>query len=461
MPELRNRKNSSETLGRFTLSEVLAVLSLIVVVAFGFSLRLQAFAQSEVPRFPHGDAAKYFLYAYNVSNFEIYGFGDLQVLPPDTSADVVTQTLKPDALVTPGYPLFMSLFLGGEYTTQQRDSILLMQVILSTATILIAYFAFAAVGRVYALSLAALIACSPHLVNMNLYFLTETLFCFFLILFVWLLNSANAGQKPYFFLLLGAALALAALTRPWIQGYLIVVLAYLVFSTWNIGWRNAVLVCIGVAILLAPWMIRNKTSLGTFADPALASTSIHHGMYPDMMYERQPDTRGYAYRADPMSDIFKGSATATLVELKKRASAEPVKYLEWFTVGKIRTVLSWGIIAGADPIFVYPIGNSPYFDDPKFYLSSYYMEKIHGALVVLALIGTLTVWLPSRFQWADGSPLLFLRAISLLVLYFLFMHMIGAPYPRYSIPMRPVIYAMSLYSLLLAARAVHQRFAKA
>ena len=79
------------------------------------------------------------------------------------------------------------------------------------------------------------------------------------------------------------------------------------------------------------------------------------------------------------------------------------------------------------------------------------MEKTHGVLMVLALMGVLAVWLPRKLQRQPAEHIFFLRAVSLLIIYFLALHMILAPYPRYSIPMRPVLYAMALYPFVLVA----------
>ena len=87
------------------------------------------------------------------------------------------------------------------------------------------------------------------------------------------------------------------------------------------------------------------------------------------------------------------------------------------------------------------------------------MEKIHGLLIFLALVGVVIVWLPKRRHDLDEANVIFLRALSLFVLYFLLMHTIGAPYPRYSIPMRPIIYAMSIYPILFLVQIVRYRFA--
>jgi hypothetical protein len=440
---------------------LLTILVLILVVGLGSTLRYQAFSESQSPAFPNGDAAKYLLYGYNLKNFGIYSKSEMVLLSADTTAASAREILEPDALVTPGYPVFVSRFLGGEFTVHQRDRILLAQVALSSLTILLAYLAFAPIGRTIALGVAALTALSPHLVNMNLFMLTEPLFCFLLIAFAWLLSNVTTSAKWPLFLLTGLVFAMATLTRPWIQGYLLVVIPFMVFSAPRIPVRNAVLIFLGAAMLLTPWFVRNKLSIGTAVDPTLSVTSIHHGMYPGMMFNNQPESLGYAYRFDPMSPTLGKSADSTIAELKRRASENPGEYTKWYLLGKTQSVLSWKMIAAADPILVYHVNNSPYFARPMFYLSSYYMEKLHSPLMVLAVAGLLLVWLPARLQRLSQQGLFFARAMSILVLYFLVMHSIGAPYPRYSVPIRPILYGMSLITLSLVAHVVWNRFAPA
>ena len=442
-------------------ASLLTLVALTIIVGIGFSLRYQAFSESDLSRYPNGDAAKYLLYAYNLKNFGIYSMSDMAMLPADTNSSTAREVLQPDALVSPGLPLFISRFLGGEYTEEQRDRILFAQVFLSSATILLAFLAFAPSSRLLALGVAVLTAFSPHLVNMNLFFLTEPLFCFFLIAFVWLLSRLQKATTWTLLLLAGLVFGMAILTRPWIQGYLLILLPFLVISSTRLPLKKAALIVIGAAILVTPWLVRNKIAFGTTTDPTLSVNSIRHGMYPDMMFNGQPESRGYAYQFDPMSAELETSADATLAELKRRAAEAPGEYAYWYLIGKSTTVLSWEMIAAADAVFVYPANNSPYFTRPVFYLSSYYMERVHGLLMALAIVGVLMVWLPARFQYLQQKTLFFARAMSLLVLYFLLMHSIGAPYPRYSVPMRPIMYGMSLLPVLFAVRAIKHRLSAA
>lgn len=423
-------------------------------------LRYEAFTRSEVPKYPHGDAAKYFLYAYNFKNFGIYGNPNMALLPADTDQAVAESAITPDAFLTPGYPLFLSMFLGGGYEKSQADAARFVQVLLSTLTILMAYATFAQLGRLYGLGIAALMALSPHLVNMNLFLLTEPLFCFLLVATVWLLSRVNKTSSPLLFLLIGIILAIASLTRPWLQGYLFVLLGYMAISKFRIRISNTLLIFVGAAIIAAPWILRNIQTVGTYTDPTLFLSSMHHGMYPDMMFEGREETLGYAYNADPKSPELGKSLGVNVEELRSRLNENPAEYLKWYLFGKTRTVLSWGIIAGADAVLVYQVRNSPYFELPAFYLSSYYMEKVHTILMVLSLFGVAIVWLPVNLQYRTNEEIFVLRAISLLILYFLFVHSVLAPYPRYSIPMRPILYAMSLYPMLLLVERVRRNYYK-
>jgi 4-amino-4-deoxy-L-arabinose transferase-like glycosyltransferase len=433
----------------------LAVLAIVFIVGFG--LRYQALAESELPKYPNGDAAKYLLYAYNLKNFGIYSMSGMSMLPADTDPRAARELMQPDALVSPGLPLFLSRFLGGEYTERQRDRILLAQVILSSFTVLLAYLAFAPLGGLPGLGAAVLTAFSPHLVNMNLFFLTEPLFCFFLAAFVWLLSLVDKDSSSPLFLLIGLVFGMAVLTRPWIQGYLLLLLPLLVFSVARVPVRKVLLIVVGAAILVTPWLVRNQLVIGSTTDTTLSFNSIRHGMYPDMKYDDQPESLGYAYQYDPMSAELGKSVDATLAELKRRAADNPGEYLRWYLFGKSKSVLSWQMIAAADAVFVYPANNSPYFSRPAFYLSSYYMQKLHGVLMVLAIAGLLLAWLPAGMQHLDRNGLVFARAMSLLLIYFLVMHSIGAPYPRYSVPMRPILYGMSLLPVLYLVRAIRYR----
>ena len=95
----------------------------------------------------------------------------------------------PDATRTPIYPWFLRLILDDPLTTLTLHKIELIQALLSTLTILLTYAVCAAfLNRPLARLAAFFTAISPHLIIANVFILTETLFCFLMMAFLWSLS---------------------------------------------------------------------------------------------------------------------------------------------------------------------------------------------------------------------------------------------------------------------------------
>jgi glucan phosphoethanolaminetransferase (alkaline phosphatase superfamily) len=75
------------------------------------------------------------------------------------------------------------------------------------------------------------------------------------------------------------------------------------------------------------------------------------------------------------------------------------------------------------------------------------MRYLHWPLVLLGAAGSLMVWLPRlKYKYPEKS-LYVARFVAALLLYFTAIHVIGAPFPRYSIPLRPFLYGMAIFCL--------------
>jgi hypothetical protein len=61
-------------------------------------------------------------------------------------------------------------------------------------------------------------------------------------------------------------------------------------------------------------------------------------------------------------------------------------------------------------------------------------------------LGCVLSWLPAAARQVRHEALPVVRFITLLLIYFTAMHVVGAPFPRYSIPLRPFIYGMAVFS---------------
>ena len=119
--------------------------------------------------------------------------------------------------------------------------------------------------------------------------------------------------------------------------------------------------------------------------------------------------------------------------------------MQWYLLGKPVSLLDWNILAGMGDIFIYPVTASPYFSQPVYILSHKYMKLLHWPLVILALAASVVVWLPHFGKKLSGTTLFTARMLSLLILYFIALHIVAAPFPRYGIPLRPVIYGLAMF----------------
>ena len=402
----------------------------------GLILRYEAVKYTQVDaHVQRADAGKYIVYAYNLKKYGVYS----SYHPAKVEGH--PERVKPDAQVTPGYPLFIRLFFND--SGLHINYLLLSQAILSTLTIILAYLLFVSLGRGWALLVALLCACSPHLVSLSTYMLTETLFCFLLMVFL-VLASRFTQARWWLFGIAGIVLALSTLTRPWTQAFVIVLVIFLPLALSRQKFMKPIVLLLGFVIVISPWLVRNYLAIGNMTDPTLSFVSIHHGMYPDMMYNFQPESRGFAYQFDPWPENSQISAQDLFDELSSRAAENPWVYLKWYLWGKMITVFSWDIIAGMGDIFIYPVIQTPYTNDKLFKITYNFVWVVHPILVLLGLIGAILAWLPSAKKHLPLAFLFLFRLLSLLVFYFLLLHIIGAPYPRYSIPMRPVTYGMAI-----------------
>lgn len=413
---------------------------LVCIIVLGFQMRLQVISQTEIENPVIADAQKYVLYAYNLTNFGIYTYADNGIKGHP-------EQLKPDALITPGYPLFLSVFIGNGFTPSQYYVTLLSQALLSTLTILFSYFLFLRLGKGWALLASLLVACSPHLINMNVYLLTETLFCFLLVLFLMLCSRLKDDTNIWVFFATGLALGLATLTRPWTQGFIFLLLPLLSLTLTQQRLFKPLIVLAGFASVILPWMIRNYLAIGMVTDTTLSFTSVYHGMYPDMMYNFMPESLGFPYRFDPWGQNMTLSSQIVLDELYRRAAEKPWIYFQWYAWGKLSAVFSWSILGGLGDVFQYPLLKSPFHEFNHISVIHSLMKFTHIFWVVLSLLATLFAWIPAFSKTLPKEFIFTVRVLSLLMIYFIILHIIGAPFSRYSIPMRPVTYGLAMIML--------------
>jgi hypothetical protein len=426
-------------------------LAFLLILLSGFFLRYESALETEVVNPLRSDARQYFMYAYNLRHKNTYS---QEVGYPA----LLESTVKPDALRTPGYPLFLTPFVDGLPNAGMMNRILFSQVLLSTFTILLTFLLFQSfLPPLWALGPTLLVALSPHLIVSNSYILTETLFCFLLVVLGWLMSLFGKRPSLYLGTVIGAAMGFTALVRPSLQFFpLILALFLLSFYGWKRGKRYSGVMLVGFALVFLPWIGRNMATLGTASDNRLMINFLHHGMYPDFMYEGVPQSRGFPYRYDPRAEKIAEDLPSVLKEISSRFVQAPLRHAKWYLLDKPGAFWSWDIIQGSGDAFVYPVSNSPYFHNTFFRITHGLMYVLHYPLLVLALFACLMAWFPLTRIGLTHESLLIARFCSLLLVYYTLIHIIGAPFPRYSVPLRPYLYGMALFTPYILIRSIQK-----
>jgi len=431
-------------------SHVYKLFALFLIFIAGLFLRIGAVLETEVSNPLRADAGQYLSYAYNLRHAGVYSKERPWSNPSPLSAPT------PDALCTPGYPLFLLPFAGLNVTQQTILDITLVQALFSALLPLLVFrLGTLILPGAWPLLPALLTALSPQLVISNTYVLTETLFTFLLLAAITVLATAFSSTKAraWKILLAGMLVGLGALTRPTLNYYWVALLVPIWLQTQQPAktrLRMTAILLAGCLLVYAPWTVRNLTTLGVTSDPTLAAGTLIHGSYPNYSYEDRPESRGYPYRFDPHFDRFGHSTTDALAEIWRRASNEPGRYLAWYLFGKPAGYLGWGDAAALNNIFTYPPDKSPYFTSTPFALTFMLMHLSHWLWIIMALAGIVISVVQIKRKRLEPAHLFILSLLSITIIYFLVIHMAAFPIARYNIPILPLIFILAIVTFSAA-----------
>ena len=181
---------------------------------------------------------------------------------------------KPTAYVAPVYPFFLaSVFkLCGENLLAVK----LIHAGLGTASVALVYFLALRFTRPLVALLAALmVALHPEIIGITGFIYTETLFIFLLLATLLALVHAIGTKKTRHFLCAGALLGLTTLCRGVTLQWPIFMLAVLLLSRQRWMWlRRWAFVVAGMAVVMAPWTIRNYRQFQAFLPVATGSGDV-------------------------------------------------------------------------------------------------------------------------------------------------------------------------------------------
>ena len=364
------------------------------------------------------DAAQYYDYAYNLRQHGIYS--DEQDFDNDHP-----KNLKPDAFRTPGYPLFLSIFVTQPRVLAKTNAIMLTtkaialwQAALGTLTVLIVFLIFRFTVPAWAAICATLLtAISPHLVNTTIYVLSETLFTFLIALAVFALTLEFRNKKLFVpaMLITGVFIGLAALTRPVLEYFLPCVIFVLFLShTRPRAFKGSAVLVLGFLLMWGPWIVRNHISVKT-SDNQLMMGTLHQGMYPGLMYNNDPKTLGHPYHFDPHYKEDNKDIPSVIWAISRQFSEHPVQETAWYLFRKPMMLWSWSDLWGGGDVFIYPTPITPYFNNQVFRITHAFMYGWRWPLVIAALLACILAWLPLAKRYFDDNQLFLLRAMSLLL----------------------------------------------
>ena len=413
---------------------------MFLLAVLSASLQFTTVRETEQGGVVHGDAVKYVFYAYNLKHHDTFSRAQSFGSKP---AEIVR-----DKLTLPGYPWFLSRFLGDG----PPDDIFLRRVetaqaLLGVATVLLAYLValhLAPFGWAFATGL--LVATQPHLVVISDYLLTETLFTPLVLAFMlaFLRAAAHPGARWYV-VASGLLLGLACLVRPQLQ-----VVPWLMLVAVCLAPRlrprlaQAALGCLVFAVATLPWQVRTSQVPMPAGEPNLLVQTIYHGSFPGVMYKDDPRTLGYPYRFDPDAAEHQRDLSSAIAHVRGLFAAHPARLARWYLIGKPGLFLSWGHVAGVGDIFIYPVTRSPWLERPLFRAVRQVHFLLHWPLMLVAMATMmLALWRPTVFRVAADRR----RAVVLLAALLasmIMLHVFGMALPRYNLPFRPLEFAMAM-----------------
>ena len=325
---------------------------------------------------------------------------------------------KPTAYVAPVYPFFLTgvFKLCGENLLAVK----LIQAGLGAVSVVWVYFLAIRFVRPFLALLAALIlALHPEVIGITGFIYTESLFIFLLLATLLLLVHALTTKKAWHFLCAGALLGLTTLCRGVTLQWPVFMLPVLMLSSQRWAWlRRWAFVVTGMAVVMAPWTIRNYQRFLVFLPVATGSGDVlWTGNYLEFDGE-------YRYE-QTQKKLFEVAGDVDLITRDRKLTADAKRMILEDPVAH-----AWLIIR---KIFRYWL--RVYEDVPdgaarqRNWLVFGVLTFTHYAILLFALIG---LWHCNRRH--DGVKMLLA-----FVCYYTLVHAATLAVARYRIPLLPII----------------------
>jgi len=376
---------------RWSAGEI-ALLGLILVLALG--LRLYFLLGIEQPG-SFSDGQNYNLMVRQLLDKKIYGY----------------HSESPNAYVTPGFPMFLALvyMIHGYNPNSPVTAVRIYQALMMTAAAGLVYLIARRIcSKLGAMTAALVAAVYPPLIWSTSAFLTESLFTFLFLTYIYTIILALDQDSIAVTGISGIFFGAAVLTKPQLAPFFFVPFVLARFQQKKRNTLKLFLVFSVVFIMLmTPWWIRNYL---TFHDMILTATQTGNPLLAG--------TDPY-YRVG-VAELFRDASPQDQTEraINRIVSGfknETLLYLKWFTVGKFSIMFRepWQRFTGN-------------------FLPG--LKIIHLPIVVLGWLGLLA---------GLGKPPL--RFLAAAVIMFTLIQLVFLPLPRYVFPLMPLLIISSVH----------------
>ena len=106
----------------------------------------------------------------------------------------------------------------------------------------------------------------------------------------------------------------------------------------------------------------------------------------------------------------------------------------------------------------HPVSASPFVQRPSFAAIRALMFVLHWPLMLFGVAGAFTaLWRPKWFRFEDERRVAGRQAMALVLLVAILLHMIGASFPRYGIPFRPLEYLLAVAMMTAQWRGMRRQ----
>jgi 4-amino-4-deoxy-L-arabinose transferase-like glycosyltransferase len=386
-----------------------------------------------LPNMEYVDESEYFALGQNLRFHQVFSFGAPHLWGQHAELNA-PGPFVPTAARPPLYPLLIAILWWGD--APPYLSLALAQIVLGSLVALLVYLvALRALGLPVAIVAGLGMALAPESASYVTIALTETLYTFLLIGFVWLWGKQRGFQAG---LLLGAA----ALVRS--NAIVLVPLIGLMGLVWSFNRTVHLRIALAAVLVIAPWVARNHATQHEFTPIATYGwgSVLFYSTVDVPYYSGNPFT---VWLADKEAEaIYAGALTLESAERRLRRAAleriakDPIGYL-WNRVTEYpRNFLDHGV------------SFMPIIPLPKIVVKSVFL----AASVIFVTLSLWGLYL-ARKEWRRTY------FIALVPFVFAGMQIVGAANLRYSIPLVPPMLVFAALAAChvwtLAAKAIGDR----